>query len=294
MNSLNHLLMSFFDIVLAPLDELGAAWSLIVVSALFGGISLFVFKHISSQRRIKHAKDKIKGHLIAIRIYQDDLSVVVASVGRILARNLQYLGLNFGPFLPLAIPFVFVMAQFVVRYAYAPVPVTPPAAQHLAGDGTLLVVELAPEHRAEVAGLKVHLPPGLKAVSPLVRSVADGRAFQELVALQPGTHEIQLELADGTRETKLFAAGDSGPRSMQPRRVSSRDWYRLTDPDHWPALWPAEASFAADSPFRSVAIAYPSRDLGWLPDGEVGILLTFVVASMAFGILLLKPLGVQI
>ena len=44
----------------------------------------------------------------------------VASILRVLARNFQYLAYNLGPFLPLAIPFVFVLAQLVVRYAYAP------------------------------------------------------------------------------------------------------------------------------------------------------------------------------
>jgi len=43
-----------------------------------------------------------------------------------------------------------------------------------------------------------------------------------------------------------------------------------------------------------VAIAYPYRDQGWLPDGEGGILITVALASMVVGALALKPLGVQI
>ena len=60
------------------------------------------------------------------------------------------------------------------------------------------------------------------------------------------------------------------------------------------ALWPAEAAFASDSAFRTIEIAYPYRDLKWLPGGEIGILITFVLASMLFGFVALKPLGVQI
>ena len=81
---------------------------------------------------------------------------------------------------------------------------------------------------------------------------------------------------------------------MQPRRVSAGDWYRADDPNLWPALWPAEAAFASDSAFRTIEIAYPYRDLKWLPGGEIGILITFVLASMLFGFVALKPLGVQI
>jgi hypothetical protein len=294
MNALNRIITSVFDVVLTPLELLGATSALILVSGVFGILALWVFKHISSQRAIKTAKDKIKGHMIAIRIYQDDLAIVGQSVGRVLARNFQYLGLNFGPFVPLAIPFVFVAAQFVVRYAYAPVPLTPPGQRVLAGGGTLLEIELARGERRLVSDLEVRLPAGLRALSPLVRAPAEGRAFQELMADAPGVHAIELVLPGRAPETKLFVAGTEAPRKMQPRRVSSRGGYKLHDPERWTALWPAEDAFPPDSPFESVAITYPYRELPWLPDGEAGILITFVVASMAFGFLALKPMGVQI
>jgi hypothetical protein len=294
MNALNRALNRTFDLVLAPLERLGVAWSLIVVAGVFGVLALVAFKHISSQQRIKAVKDRIKGHLIAIRLFQDDLRVVGGSVAKILGRNVQYLALNFGPFVPLAVPFVFVAAQLVVRYAYAPVALTKEPAALLAGAGTLLEVHLEKDAARRIGELTVELPDGVVALSPLVRIPAEGRAFQEIAATKSGVHSIRLSLGGGTVETKTFCAGDASLRSMQPRRVNAGDWYRLDDPDHWPALWPAEAGFDADSPFACVAIAYPERDLGWLPGGEGGILLVFVLASMAFGLVALKPLGVQI
>ncbi len=293
MNAVNGALNALFDLVLTPLEWAGDATALIVVSGLFGVLALLVFKRISWQAGIKLAKDKIKGHMIAIRLYQDDLAVVLKSVLSVLVRNVQYLGLNFGPFIPLAIPFVFVSAQFVVRYAYAPLPLVAPQAEVMSGRGVMLEIELADGRGAQIRELKVTLPAGLRAVSPLVRAPRQGRAFQEFVATEAGEHEIVLELG-GVRETKLVVAGDAAPRAMQPRRVSSADWLAISDPDRWPALWPAEPAFSSDSPFRVVSIAYPYRDQGWLPDGEFGILLTFVIASMLFGVVALKPLGVQI
>ena len=81
---------------------------------------------MSAQRRIKAAKNKIKGHLIEIRIYQDDLAIVGRAIVKVLLRNFQYLGLNLLPFVPLSIPFVIVLAQLVVRYGYAPAAVHGP------------------------------------------------------------------------------------------------------------------------------------------------------------------------
>jgi hypothetical protein len=225
------------------------------------------------------------------------LVVVGQAVGKVLWRNLQYVALNFGPFIPLAFPFLLVAAQFVVRYAYDPVAVMPADAELLAGRGTLVEVELKGEHRAAVAGLQLRLPEGLRAVSPLVRAPGAGRAFQEVIAVAPGQHEMVFELPDAAggvaRETKLFSAGEAA-RRMQPRRVEAGGWYKLHDPEACSLLWPAEPGFSAASPFHSIAIAYPYRDLGWMPSGEVGILIVLVLASMLFGFLALKPLGVQI
>ncbi|HVS18448.1 MAG TPA: hypothetical protein VMT18_07605 [Planctomycetota bacterium] len=294
MNALNALLNGVFDAVLTPLELGGVALTVIVVSGVFGVLGLVLFKCISWQQGIKAAKDRIKGHMIEIRLFQDDLRVVGRAILMVLVRNLQYLGLNFGPILPLAIPFAFLAAQFVVRYAYDPLPVVAADAKLLPGQGTLVEVQLAAGRYAEVAGLSLELPEGLRALSPLVRAPSEGRAFVEVAAAAPGLHEVAFTLASGERGTKQVAVGGDAPRSFQPRRVSSRDWYRLDDPDHWPVLWPAEPAFASDSAFRAIALAYPQRDLGWLPGGELGILITIVVASMAIGAVAIKPLGVQI
>jgi hypothetical protein len=294
LNALNALLNTVFDAVLTPLEFLGVAAALIVLSGVFGVLALYVFKLISWQAGIKASKNRIKGHMIEIRLFQDDLRIVGRAVAMVLVRNLQYLGLNFGPILPLAIPFAFLAAQFVVRYAYDPLPVVAADAKLLPGQGTLVEVQLAPDRWGEVAGLTLELPEGLRALSPLVRAPSEGRAFVELAPSAAGVHELAFALPSGERGTKQVVVGVEPPRALQPRRVSARDWYRLDDPDHWPVLWPAEPAFAADSAFRSIALAYPQRDLGWLPGGELGILLSIVVASMVVGALAIKPLGVQI
>ncbi|MDP6954480.1 MAG: hypothetical protein QF599_00790, partial [Planctomycetota bacterium] len=108
MGAINSGTTALFDVLLTPFDAMGQEWSLLLVSGVFGILALIAFKHISYQKGIKSAKDRIKGHLIEIRIYQDDLAVVGKSIGKILLRNGQYVGLNFGPFIPLMIPFVLV------------------------------------------------------------------------------------------------------------------------------------------------------------------------------------------
>jgi hypothetical protein len=285
----NGLVTRTFDVLLTPLEWVGPEFALLVVSALFGVLALWVFKHISWQKGIKATKDKIKGHLIEIRIYQDDLGIVSKAIGRVLLRNLQYLALNFGPFLPLAVPFTFVVAQLVVRYGFDPVPVTAAQAANalvgehqleLAGQGLNLEIE---GDEAAIESLEVVLPEGLVA-GVLGRVPAWGLAVQTLVATAPGAYDVVLRTSSGEVTKRLVAGREARTRTMQPERMTGLETL----------LWPAEDSLAGTGLTR-VSFMYPESDLGWLPGrGPLGVILVFLVASMVVGFAALKPLGVQI
>lgn len=287
MNALNSVVTKIFDVILTPLEILGDEVALILISGIFGILALIAFKYISYQKGIKAAKDKIKGHLIAIRLYQDDLVVVTKSIFKILARNLQYITYNFGPFIPLAIPFVFVLAQMVVRYAFVPVPLVPDPGMLSPGQGVMISIEATEGHERDISGLEVEYPDGLTPISPLVRVASTGKAFQEVAATAAGDYEILFRMPDGGEATKRFVAGsETEVRMMQPERVGSA---------LLALLWPAENTIGGDSGLAHIKFTYPESDLGWLPgSGVVGILLWFLVASMAFGVAVLKPLGIQI
>lgn len=287
MNAVHHFLTVLFDVVLTPLELLGDVVALVLVSGLFGILALLLFKQISWQAGIKATKDKIKGHMIAIRLYQDDLAIVFGSVVKVVLRNFQYLALNFGPILPLFVPFVLIASQLVVRYGFAPLPVVPEAKADsmLPGRGTMLEVRMKAGRGGEVEDLAVQLPPHLKALSPLARNARDGIAVMEFVPIAEGAADVQFLVAGTLVGTKNVAAGSAHPRHMQPERVSSF-W------SSW--LWPAEPTFPPESPIDSVRFLYPDRDLGYLPGGAFGVLLTFFLASIVFGIAVLKPLNIQI
>jgi hypothetical protein len=287
MNAVHRFIGVAFDAVLAPFEWFGDEVALVLVSGLFGVLALVVFKQISWQVGIKATKEKIKGHMIAIRLYQDDLRIVFGSVIRILLRNFQYLGLNFGPIVPLFVPFVLIAAQLVVRYAFSPLPVHQEGdlGALLAGEGTELEVRMKRGHEADVTRLSLEFPPHLRPLSPLARNARDGVAVLEFAAIAQGRGEIFLHMDGRQVGSKAVVSGSEGPRTMQPERVSGFL-------DSW--LWPAEPTLPADSPIESVRLAYPDRDLGLLPGGPVGVLLTFFIASILFGVAILKPLNIQI
>ncbi len=286
MNALNSTANSLFNLLLTPLEAIGPQFAILVVSGIFGVLALVAFKAISKQDAIKGTKDKIKGHLIEIRLYQDDLVVVGKAIAKVLLRNFQYLALNFGPFIPLSIPFVIVASQLVVRYAFDPLEVQAIEAPRLAGAGVEIQVQMASSDRyGDVKGMTLELPAGLTAVSALVRIPSEGRAVQEVIATGAGAGDIIIRYADGREVRKRVVMGDEPERLMQPERTASffGSW-----------LWPAEDKLATEDSAERVWFVYPERDLGWLPGGPFGVLLSFVLASMVFGVIALKPLGVQI
>ena len=286
MNVLNGAATAVFDVLMSAFDWMGPTPALVLVSGLFGVLAIVVFKYISFQSGIKSVKDKIKGAMIEIRIYQNDLGIVSRAVGRVLGRNVQYLGLNFGPILPLLVPFTLVAAQLVVRFGFAPIPLwTDVRGEWQPGKGHLVTVDFERESRALARDVEVVLPDTLELKSEIVRSATAGRVFFEVVPVQSGVADILFQLPDGSSVTKQIVTGTATPpRSMQGERTAS----------FWAAwLWPAGDTLSG-TPYARIAFVYPERDLPYLPGGPVGILLVFLVASMAFGALLLKPLRINI
>ncbi len=281
MNFVNGLATKLFDLLMTPLEYLGLEVLLVIVSGIFGVLGLLVFKHISWQKGIATTKDKIKGHMIEIRIYQDDLVVVGKAVAKVLMRNLQYLALNIGPFVPLSIPFVILLSQLVVRYAFEPLPVDRPFT---------LTVELDEANAAQVKDLVVEAPDWVSQDElVVVRAPSEGRAFVSVRDAQEGVWDFRFRVGSGVVASKQVVIGHPAdpPRHMQPERVGS----------FWEAwLWPAEDTLDPSSSIHKISIVggYPQHAFAFLPDGILGLLVGVILYSFVFGILALKPLGVTI
>lgn len=285
MNAINRAATAVFDLLVLPFQALGPELTIVILSGLFGIVALILFKFISFQKSIKSTKDKIKGGMIEIRIYQNDLGIVSKAVGKVLGRNFQYMGLNILPFIPLSIPFVLALAQLVCRFGFAPIPEWDEYKQHAPGGGVVIEISMEKGAEAAIADLEVRVPDTLEVKQPLMRNSGVGKAWIEVVAVGSGNEELEFVFPGGKLDTKSIVTGDGpSPKLMAGERVSNfwKQW-----------LWPAEPSFE-NTEIDEVKFTYPDRELRWMPDGVIGVLVAFVVASMAFGLLILKPLGITI
>ncbi|MCA9299191.1 MAG: hypothetical protein KDA28_09005 [Phycisphaerales bacterium] len=271
------------------LGWMGWIGSAVVLSGIFGILALIAFKYISFQGGIKSVKDKIKGAMIEIRLYQDDLGIVSKAVFKVLGRNFQYLGLNFGPILPLLVPFVFVAGQLVVRFAFVPLSVwTDARGEWMPGKGTTVTLVMAKGDEKRVADVEVDLPKTLEIKSPIVRNTRQGKLFFEVVPVAAGDEVMHFRMPGGVDVEKRIVTGDLGQVPVGDVLQGLRST-AFADK----LQYPGESS-PSGSPIAKVEFAYPERDVPGPVDGVMGILLLFLVASMAFGFALLKPLKIQI
>src|SRR6266446_4478524 len=86
-----------------------------LLSLVVGLLMVVIFRYTSDQKAIHVAKDHLKAHLLALRLFQDQIPVVIRSYGRILLATGRYLRLAFMPLLFVSVPLILLLAQ-VDRY----------------------------------------------------------------------------------------------------------------------------------------------------------------------------------
>src|SRR5438874_1134369 len=94
----------------------------VLLSLVIGLLMVVVFRYTSDQKALRVAKDHLKAHLLAVRLFQDQLPVVLSSYGRILISTGRYLRLAFKPLLFVILPLTFLIVQLDRYLGWAPLP----------------------------------------------------------------------------------------------------------------------------------------------------------------------------
>jgi hypothetical protein len=279
MNRFNTVTSAIFDVLLAPFGEEHAWFDLVFWSVAGGIVALIVYKYVSNQRGIERAKNAIKVHLLEIRLFKENILLVVTATFKILLKNGLYLGHNMLPLLVMIVPMMTILFQLEAHYAHDPLPV---------GSVNLLAIELdasqpgVPDTATGLArSVRLEIPEGLSLDAPPVRT-ADGEIAWRFRAEQPGDHSVAIHVGDEVIEKQIAVGGP--PRKVPVLRTKSLEGL----------LYPAEPALPGDSPIASIRLRYPERDLGWLPGGEMGVLATFFGLSILSGFALKGVFGVTL
>ena len=242
-------------------------------------LALLVYKRVSNQDGIERVKRKMQASLFEIRLYNDDLRAIMRAQGAFLLGNLRYLALNLKPLLWLLVPFILIFVHLEPRFRY----------EGLAPDQSAVVkARLAPSDDESVAKPEMALavPEGLRLTSPGVWSARLGEMAWRVVADAPGAYEVAVTYA-GAEHGKELRFGER-TTLFAPRRPARSFVDQLAHP--------AERPLPEDSGLVAIEVNYAERDWGKVPKTDIPFAWWFwwLVLMVGFGLLLRKPMGVQI
>src|ERR1017187_4916881 len=134
----------------------------IVVSLVVGLLMVVLFGYTSDQKAIGIAKNQLKAHLLAVRLYRDQIPVVMGSYGKILRGTGRYLKLAFKPLLYVIIPITLLIVQLDRYLGLTPIHTNTP-----------FLVSARVNNPETLDSVSIDLPPEITASAPPVHVAAD-------------------------------------------------------------------------------------------------------------------------
>jgi hypothetical protein len=243
----------------------------IVLSLVVGLLMVLLFGYTSNQKAIKVAKDQLKAHLLAVRLYQDQLPVVLRTYGRIIRGTGRYIRLAFMPLLYVIIPITLLVVQLDRYLGSVPMQTAQPF---------LVKVQAAADTLNDVS---LQLPAEMAVSAPAVHVPADNEVVWRVVAEKDGTYNIHVAAGGQTFAKQVVVSREVS--RLSPARLRDSFWERM--------LISGEPALPDNSPIQSIAVTYLPRDINfaWL---EWNWIVLFFVLSMVAGFIFKEILGIEI
>ncbi len=242
------------------------------ISVVIGLLMVLVFRYTSDQKAIHIAKDHLKAHLLALRLFQDQIPVVIRSYGRILLATGRYLRLAFMPLLFVSVPLILLLAQ-IDRYLGS-IPFE---------TGRPFLVSARFVSADVIGDASLELPTGLETTAPAVHVPAENEVVWRLVAEREGNFVVNVVTSAQT-SAKRIVVGSGIPR-LSALRLRGQFLQRL--------LYSAEPALPNGNLVQAIEVQYPSRDIAFAGLQWNWIWLFFVL-SLAAGFLFKSILGIEI
>jgi hypothetical protein len=243
----------------------------LLLSVVVGLLMVVVFRYTSDQKAIHVAKEQLKAHLLAVRLFQDQLPVVLSSYGRIVRGTGSYLRLALKPLLVVILPLTFLIVQLDRYFGWTPLS---PGAQFL--------VKVRTSSADALNDVSLQLPLGMTVTAAPVHVPEDNEVVWRVVAEKNGASELTVKAGDAAAgKTILVSSGlerVSGERSQAP---------------YWKRVFTSGEPALPAGPIQAIAVAYPARTISFA-GLEWNWIWLFFVASLVAGFLFKSILGIEI
>ena len=273
MDLFNLIICRLFDLITTPFATLHPYWGLITISILTGFIMLLIFRFTSDQEGIQEVKNRIKAHIFEIRLFNDDLKLMLEAQKNILKANLTYMKYSLKPMIFLIFPVVLIMIQLSLRFSQHPLTI---------GESAIVKVKFQ-DQASFNKNLILKAPEGIKIETPPLRILGKKEVDWRIKALKKGTYDLGIEVGKMTF-SKSLKVSDQLLR-LSTRRVSANILQQF--------LYPGERSLPSESGIEYIEIKYPTityHIFGW----HVHWLVIFFAVSILTGFMLKGLFKVEI
>jgi hypothetical protein len=244
----------------------------ILISLVVGLLMVVVFRYTSDQKAIRLAKDRLAAHLLAVKLFQDQIGVVLRSYGRIVLATGQYLRLAFKPVLVVIVPMTFLIAQLDRCLGFTPIQ-----------PGSAFLVKAHVVNADRLNDVVLHVPEGLTTTAAAVHVPSANEVVWRVVASGNGNYQITME-APGQTISKSVVVG-SGLSRVSPVRLRGKVWERI--------LFSGEPAILGNGPVDAIEIQYAARFITFAGI-EWNWIWLFFVLSLAAGFGFKHILGIEI
>jgi uncharacterized membrane protein (DUF106 family) len=245
-----------------------------LLSVVVGLAMVLLFGYTSDQKAIARAKDELKAHLLAVRLYRDQLHVVMGSYGKVLRGTGRYLRLAFKPLVYVILPITILIVQLDRTLGFRAIqPKTP------------FLLTVCTNGADEMNNISIELPPEIASDAPPVHVAAENEVVWRLIGNHEGSYLVKI-IADGQTAAKTVRVSSQLAR-VSPIRLRGHFWERM--------FLSGESALPGSLPLDSISVTYPERDI---PLGfgnyQMNWIWLFLILSMIAGFIFKELLGIQI
>jgi len=261
---INTIVGKIFEILFLPFQNMSPWIGMIVVSLLTGLLMLFIYKYTSNQEGIRKVKNKIKAHLLELRLYKDSLSISFKAQGNILRANFKYIGLAFKPLLVMIIPVMLILIQLNFWFAYDSL--NPK-------QNTILRIKLGDDVSLMETQIDIKSDSDIVLETPPLRDVENNEINWRIRAEEKGVHELKI-VVNGQEYIKRISVGQKTLSRISPLKTRKNFFKEF--------LYPTESPLPQSSPIKTIEITYPSRNMNLFGLG-INWLIVYFALSIIIG-----------
>lgn len=265
--TINLTLNRFFDLLMTPLQNVPPFWYLFVISLLTGILMLLIFRYTSNQKKIKETKDKIKAYLIEIRIFNEDLGILLSAQKNLFFYNAKYLMHALRPLLLMILPVSIILIQLQSWFGYRPLAI---------GELTILKVKVTEEGKKVLSDFAIETDKGMVIETPPLRNPEEAEVDWRMRAKELGEHTIIVKARNYSFQKRVVISDKMFAR-VSPNVVASNILEIIFNP--------GEKPIPKNPLIKRIEVGYPSRLIeifGWKTHWVVLFFIFSIISGFAF------------